>query len=377
MLRRSTGLGSGLAADLLEEYAYRYGRTYDSYLVNDADRECFWSRDGEGAVGFVRRGRYLKVGGGLLAPDECKGALLAELVEHSERHGQCLSFYNVTDDDLPLFREFGFQVTKWGEEAIVDLPERTWQGKSFEWVRRQTNYCKRQGLALEECRRDELSTVEWGDLLSEFSDMSAALLAAKPQADELRFLDGEFDPSRLGRKRIFVARADEGTGRVEGFLVANPGGNGSFWSFELYRHRPDAVRGTVTFLMHQAMRLLAREGVEGVSLCLLPGLRAGEPRPGDSALARRGLAWGGRYFNFLFDTAGLYHFKSRFRPRYENRYICARPRITLGSAWALIQILGVLDVEPRKLARIVGHRCRKWLKRTALASPESTARGRE
>ncbi len=325
-------------ADLLEEYAYRYGRTYDSYLVNDTDRECFWSRGGEGAVGFVRMGRYLKVCGGLLAPDECKGLLLAELVEHAARRGHCLSFYNVTDDDLPLFRDFGFQVTKWGEEAIVALPERTWEGKAFEWVRRQTNYCLRRGLSFGECGPDELSTEGGNVLHSEFREISASLLAAKPQANELRFLDGSFDPNRLGRKRIFVARADEGAGRVEGFLVANPGGNGRFWSFELYRHRPDAVGGTGTVLMHQAMQSLASEGVESISLCLLPGLRAGEARPGDSVLARRGLAWGSRYFNFLFDTAGLYHFKSRFRPRYENRYICARPKITIGSAWALIRL---------------------------------------
>ncbi|HEV3007266.1 MAG TPA: DUF2156 domain-containing protein [Pirellulales bacterium] len=360
----------GLSAELLEEYAYRYGRSYDSYLVNEPDRECFWSRDGEGAVGFRRVGKYLKVGGGLLAPEECKADLLAELVEHASRRGYFPSFYNVSDEDLPLFQEYGFQVTKWGEEAVVDLPARTWEGKAFEWVRRQTSYCLRQGLTVAECRRDELSDRAWESLMSQLDGMSAALLSAKPQAKELRFLDGSFDPKRLGRKRIFIARADEGAGRVEGFLAANPGDNGALWSFELYRHRPDAVRGTVTFLMHRAMQRLASEGVERVSLCLLPGLRATEPRPGDSALARHGIACGSRYFNFLFDTAGLFHFKSRFRPRYENRYICALPKITLGSAWALIRLLGVLDVEPRKLAKVLGHRCRKWLPRTTLAVPE-------
>jgi phosphatidylglycerol lysyltransferase len=366
----STIAGSGLAAGLLEEFAYRYGRSYDSYLVNEPDRESFLSRSGDGAVGFVRVGKYLKVGGGLLAPDESKPGLLGELVEYAARGRHCLSFYNVTDDDVSLFRDYGFQVTKWGEEAIVDLPGRTWEGRAFEWVRRQTNYCLRSGLVFSECRRDELSADEWETMLSQFSAMSAALLAAKPQSRELQFLDGSFDANRLGRKRIFIARGEKGRGRVEGFLVANPGDNGRLWSFELYRHRPDAVRGTVTFLMHQAMRLLQHEGAERVSLCLLPGLRSRQPRPGDSVLARRGIACGSRYFNFLFDTAGLYHFKSRFRPRYENRYICALPKITFGSAWALIRLLGVLDVEPRKLARIMGQRCRKWLPRATLAVPE-------
>src|SRR5713226_3694439 len=81
--------GPGLPAELLEEYAYRYGRSYDSYLVNEPDRECFWSRGAEGVAGFVRVGKHLKVGGGLLAPDECKGVLLGELVEHAARLGLC------------------------------------------------------------------------------------------------------------------------------------------------------------------------------------------------------------------------------------------------------------------------------------------------
>ena len=47
---------------------------------------------------------------------------------------------------MPLVSLAGFQATKWGEEALVDLPDCTWSGKDYEWVRRQSNYCRRQGL---------------------------------------------------------------------------------------------------------------------------------------------------------------------------------------------------------------------------------------
>src|SRR5205807_2267161 len=103
---------------LLEEHAYRFGRSYDSYLATEPGRECFWSRDHRGVVAFVRIGKYLKIGGGLLAPDEHKADLLYQLVEYSKRRNLVLSFYNIADDELPLFRNQGFQVTKWGEDAI-------------------------------------------------------------------------------------------------------------------------------------------------------------------------------------------------------------------------------------------------------------------
>jgi phosphatidylglycerol lysyltransferase len=271
---------------------------------------------------------------------------------------------------LPLFRKLGFQVTKWGEEALIDLPGCTWAGREFEWVRRQSNFCRRHGLAVSECRRAWTSSGQWDRLIAELTEVSALFLADKPQSGEIQLLEGNFDPGCLGRKRIFVARADQGTGRIEGFLACNPGKNGAMWTLETYRRRPDAVRGTIPFLMHQVMQILRREGVPRVSLCLIPGLGCQEPLPGDSRLARWGIVVGTRYFNLLMDNAGAYHFKTRFRPRFESRYLCVRPKMSLGSAWALIRLLGVLKLDLRKLGRVLAERWKKRSARATLYTPD-------
>lgn len=354
--------------DAIEEVVYRHGRNYDSYLATDAGREIFWARDGQGLVSLARVGRFLKAGGGLIARAEQRGALLAELVERSEQRGECVSFYNIAEDDLPLFRRYGFQATKLGEEAVVHLDDWSCTGKPFEWLRRQTNYCRRQGLRMVECIQPRTSPGEWERLLEELSETSAAFLASKPQSAELRFLDGTFDPRRLGRRRIFVARGEQGVGRIECFLICNPYLDGAGWAFEIYRQRPDAPRGAIPFLMRQVIGELKLEGARRVSLCLVPGLRC-QRLPGDSPLVRHALAIGSRYFNFVFDTAGLYHFKSRFRPRFEARYLCARPAVTLASAWALVQLLGVVDLDAGKLARTLVRRCVKRRRRATLAVP--------
>ena len=171
----------------------------------------------------------------------------------------------------------------------------------------------------------------------------------------------------MRRKRIFIARAQAGAGRLEGFLICNPAADGKRWVLEVYRHRPDAVRGTVPFLMHQAMQVLAAEGVDEASLCLIPGLNCAEPLRGDSPLVRRSMVWGTRYFSFIFDAAGLYHFKSRFRPQFENRYVCVFPRVTLGSAWAFVRLVSVLKLDARKSLRIALDRLRKLAQRSKLA----------
>lgn len=357
----------------LEEMAFRHGQYYDSYLATDSDRETFWSRDGLGAVAFVRVGRYLNVGGGLLASERHRESLLAEVIAAADRHGEVLSFYNVAESDLPLFRDYGFQATKLGEEAAIDLNCWDCRGKSFEWLRRQVNYCRRQGLTAAEAVREDYSPPEWSSLVAELAEVSAGFLAAKPQAVELRFLDGAFHPHTLGRRRVFVARAK--TGRIEGFLACNPYRNGAGWAFEIYRQRPDAVRGTVPFLMHETMRALQAENAPRISLCLVPGLRTDGGLPGDSPLVRRGLMLGSRYFSFIFDTAGLYHFKSRFRPAFESRYLCARPKVTLGSAWSLVRLLGVLELDAGKMARVITRRLWRRGRRATLAVPDQSPLG--
>ena len=335
----------------LEAFLFRYGRCYDSYLGLESNRETFWSLDRRGLVTFVRRGRYLNISGGLIAPANQKLNLLMQLVGYAIANRLVLSFYNIPDDDLPLFRRFDFQITKWGEEAIVDLTDELWRGKAFEWVRRQVNFCQRNRLVCSECDLDELSVDDRDDVIAELREVSAAPLMLKPQAEEMTFLEGNFDPSQMGRKRLFIARVDGGAGRIEGFLMANPCLDGSAWAFELYRYRSDAVRGTVAFLMHQAIQRLQIENVSHVSLCLVPGLACETPLPGDSTMVRRGLAIATKYFDFLFNTAGTLHFKSRFRPRFENRYLCVWPKATLGSSWAFIQVIGVLNLSPSKLWR--------------------------
>ncbi|MFO1092087.1 MAG: DUF2156 domain-containing protein [Planctomycetaceae bacterium] len=359
----------------LEDLAYRYGDTYDAYLATEPGREYFSSQGVEGVVAFMRVGKYLKVSGGLLAAPTDRAALLDEFVEYASNHGLVISFFNVTESDLPLFVARGFQATKWGEEAIVDLGPQAWSGKALEWVRRQANYCQRKGLVCSECRPEEMHPATWRALAEELRAVAAQSLADKPQAGEVQFMEGSFDPSDLRGRRMFLARSDGGQGRVEALLVCNPCLNGNQWAFELYRRRLDAVRGTVAFLFHQTMRQMYAEGVDRVSLCLFPGQNCETPHPGDSALIRWGLVIGSRYFNFIFDTAGTAYFKSRFRPRFESRFVCDLPRMTLGSAWAFVSLLGVLRLDARRLGRQIVHRLRHFSARVMEVRTASSAAG--
>ncbi len=270
-----------------EHQAYMYGKVYDSYFATESGWKQFWSPDRSGLVSYRRLGRHVKVIGGLLASDEEKPQLLREFVVFAQSHRLSTTFFNVTEEDAPIFREHGFEVTKWGEEPFVDLQKCNWSGHEFDWVRRQTNYCQRAGITIVEHRRDEMDDVEWALLIQNLRALSDEQLATKAHAGTIRLLEGQLESNRWGRRRLFVAYSSGVPTRIEGFLVALPMRNGRQWSFEMYRHRRDAVRGVVPHLFHIAMMRMKAEGIEAVSLCLVPGLGCEEAITGDSAYSVR------------------------------------------------------------------------------------------
>ena len=139
----------------LRELAFRFGDSYASYLVTDDGWDTLWSQNAQGVVRFTRWGGcYAMVVGGLLAPPEVQGQLLADFLHLAKVNRWHVAFYNVDRQRLPLFRQHGMEVTKFGEDPVVRLDKTTWEGKDYEWIRRQENFCKRQGMKLVEVDPD-------------------------------------------------------------------------------------------------------------------------------------------------------------------------------------------------------------------------------
>lgn len=273
----------------LERLAFQYGQYSDSYLITEPNRSYLWSSCGEGVVGFARQGKFLAITGGLITADRNKARFLREIVDFAKRTNRTLIFYHVDDRDVPLFEDAGFQVTRFGVEARIALSGHSWSGKAFKWVRRQFNFVKRHGIAFEEWAADDVAPDEWERRLGELHEVSAEHISEKHFRGEIPFFEGRLLNDHLYRRRCFVARAEEGRGRVEGFVLCTPIENGRQWAIEMYRQRRDAVRGVIPYMMHQTIERLRDEGCDGVSMCPVPAIGCEQKRPGDSWVARKSL----------------------------------------------------------------------------------------
>jgi len=352
----------------LQEYAYRYGDTYASYLVTDDGWETVWSPSGRGVVRFARWGGcYAIVVGGLLAPPEEQDELLAGFLKMAKRNRWHVAFCNVDREKLPLFRRHHCQVTKCGEDPIVRLDKTAFEGKDYEWIRRQENFCKRQGVRFREIDPNPNDPQYRDKIAPELEAISREHIAATLHGRELRYFVGRFHANRLGRRRLFIAERDS---RIECFVVCNPGLDGAMWAVETYRRRADATRGAIPFTILQAMRALKREGVAYCSLSLIPMVRCETAVTGDSGIARTAFHFWWRWLNWIFDFRGIYHFKSRFRPEYREMYLVARPAVTVLSMIALGMAWGLINFNPLRLVGRALTKSQKSESRKSLAEPE-------
>jgi len=311
----------------MERSAFEYATSAESYDIVISSGSLLETPCGKGLISVLPHGRCWHVPGSLIAPDELKPEMVRWLKRVGDVQKKIIVAYAIGPKEAPLFVDAGFEVSKFGEEPLLDLDAITWQGKEFEWVRRQTNFCRRSGLEVVEVTEEAVRRA----LANELVEILHEDLKLRTYPQPLRLLEGQFDPIALFRRRLFLARC-RATGRTEGFLACSPMHNGRMWAFETYRKRSNAPRGTIPFLFRDVIDRLQSEGVRTVSLCLVPGRGMEEKTNYPSHwIANFAMSLWYKRLNFLFNTRGQDHFKSRFRPRYVNRYTCITPKTSIRS----------------------------------------------
>ena len=335
----------------LERLAFEHGHAPDSYLIVEPHRLCYLAPDHSAAMSVIVSGRNIHISGGILAPVEIRRQIIARLAELARRTRQFVACYSIGELDRPLFEEAGWQVTKFGENTSLNLKSLSWSGKPYEWVRRQFNFCQRFGLACREVHREMMDDESWKKLTEVLFEIQQDDLKDRVYSTELSFLLGKLQPEHLGRRRLFIAE-DQKTMRVEAFVIANPMRGGKSWAFEMYRKRQDAPRGTIPFLIKWIIDGLKAEGVEEVSLCMLPwkGTHTFKGKR-TSPLVRWGLVVAYHLGDPFYNTKGMAHFKTRFRPELSNCYACGTPRATILTCLNFFYTVGAFSFNTRNVLR--------------------------
>lgn len=309
-----------------------------SHQVLDPGMNRWFSAAGDAVVGYAQVAGYRVAAGAPVAPDARLAAVAAEFETASRAAGSRVSYF-AAEERFVAATEGRYAMHVIGHQPAWNAGSWAERFDAERSLRAQRNRAANKGVTAEERPMGELGG-------RSLRDCHAAWLNRK-RLPRLGFL-AHSRPSAVAEvahgRRLFVATSP--AGRVEAFLTACPVPRRRGWLFDTVVRRPDAPNGTAELLIDAAARTLAAVS-ERLTLGLAPlsGVIDPEPfrtttdgtEPGTPTWLRRAERAAVVHGRELYDFAGLYAFKRKFKPdSWEPVYLLtAAPRFGVGNVLAL------------------------------------------
>jgi len=303
----------------------------EAMLALTGDKRFLVSRERDAFLMYQVKGASWIAMGDPVGAREAWAELLWALRDLADRQQGRILLYEVSPEMLDLAIGLGLQIIKYGEEAVIDLAGFDLGDPRLRGARRSERAAANAGARFRIVPAAAVPTI-----LDEFETISDEWMRNKGHREK-SFSLGRFD-------RSYLRNFDMGIVTVEGRIVAfanlwlTPGKEEA--SIDLMRHRDDAPRGTMDFLLVNLMQWAKARDYRRFTLGMAPlaGIDGRRLAPVWAKVAALAFRHGEHFYGFR----GLHGYKEKFAPAWEPRYI-AGPR-----GIGLIQAL-------RDLSRLIGH----------------------
>jgi lysylphosphatidylglycerol synthetase-like protein (DUF2156 family) len=319
----SRRLRETLAHERAEAIVREHGCATVSAFALGPGTDWFFSRTGRAMIAYRHVADVLLAMGDPMGAPEELAPLLRDFAAFAESHDWIPAFYQATPQRLPLYQELGWRAVHIGEEPILEAGSFTLKGGALAEVRRALHKADRAGLEVRffhpRERRFEPGVADHA-LFLQLHDVSEQWCEAHP-GGEMDLGMGRFSAERLQQAWLAVAvRTD--TGRAEAFMTweAVPARHG--WTLDLMRRRSAAPPGTMELLVVRSVEAAAARGDAMLSLALSALVRVpGEHPVQEDSGAERAREFLRQRLAGFYDFDGLFRWKRKFAPRFEERYL--------------------------------------------------------
>lgn len=274
------------------------------------DKNLLFSESGRAFVMYGVSGSSWIAMGDPVGRDEEVPELAWRFKEAAAASGGRPVFYEVGKKNLPLYRGMGMLALKIGEEGRVPLAEYTLEGGAYKEFRA----AKRRMEEKEGCTFSVIAPAETKEAILEFRHISDEWLQDK-NTREKGFSLGAFREDYVTRWPAAVVKRGDSLVAFANLWLS---GDREELSPDLMRYAGTAPRDVMTYLFGETMSWGKSQGFRWFSLGMAPlsGLDQAEgeiwPKAG-SFLFRHGE----HFYNFQ----GLRHYKEKFHPVWEPRYL--------------------------------------------------------
>lgn len=295
------------ALSLIKQYSTS-SEDYFKYFPDD--KSYFFSTSIDGCIAYgVQRGICVALADPIAATKDDQLALLHEFQEFCKIHGWQLAFVAVSPPTQALYTTSGLRLVKIGENAIVDLATYTTTPPSKKIRYFMNRFAKANySVSLEEPHHSQ-------KLLRELQHISDDWLSRRSRKEH-QFAMGYFTPHYIQKSRLFIVRDEQR--QVVAFVTLQPNFSGTKQaSIDLMRTREKLPASTMDYLFIQLITRLHAEGWKTLDMGLAPlsGLEQAKQ------INERGLHILYRYTNRWLTFRGLRHFKDKFNPTWESRFL--------------------------------------------------------
>jgi phosphatidylglycerol lysyltransferase len=304
---------------LAEEITAQYGRSSLDFFKYWPDKAFFFTENRHCYIAFrVGAGTAVALGDPVGPEAEIESAIEG-FTEYCRNNDWRIVFHQTPSDFLPIYKKLGFRKLKIGDEAIVDLPNFTLDGKEAKKLRHATNQFEKQGFKF--VRYDPPISPEVMKQLKLVSDGWLQI----PGRRERTFTLGLFDPEYIRTTPVYAAV--DPMEKILAFMNSIPSFYKGEATIDLMRHLPDAPPMIMDFLFIKVFFAKKEEGYARFSLGMAP--MAGFQEHEAASAEERAVHYFMQQLNFLFSYQGLLHYKAKFATIWEPRYIIYRNVLNL------------------------------------------------
>lgn len=290
-----------------------WGRNHISHLAVHGAASYHWFGS-DGCVAFLQSGRTALALGDPIGPPGSLKKGLQDFVSYCERQDWIPAFYQI--DSEQAYRELAFTLVPIGSEALIDAQSFGLQGKERTDLRYATKRCEKEGVRFAFMSGPEALAMH-SEQLREVSE----IWLRTRRGPELSYSLGTL--STLSDPDITAGLAFAANSRLEAFVSWLPVPARKGWTLDLMRRRPDAAYGAMEALIVRLIELAAGQGIVEVSLGVAPTVISTGESTGAADRAMRAMFWGLDRFQ---RSRSLYHFKAKFSPAWEERYLAVPGR---------------------------------------------------
>jgi phosphatidylglycerol lysyltransferase len=288
------------------ELVLRHGWNATAYQIVNPGIELWFSQTCEAVIGFVRARNTLVVAGAPVCASEQLADVAKEFEQAASREGKRVCYFGAEARLESLYRGAAtHSMVLLGAQPI-------W--RPLNWLKVVSRRASLRA-QFNRARNKSVSVSEWpSSQAAKHPALQTCLQEwlATRGLPPMHFLVEPQTLERLADRRVFVA---EQRGQVVGFLVASPIPRRNGWLIEQIIRGRSAPNGTAELMIDAAVREMAEEESEYLTLGLSPLSRRAAISTEDNPLWLRWLlswaqAHGKRFYNF----DGLDAFKTKFQP---------------------------------------------------------------